>query len=98
VRSFTEKNLIGSKVTETRTWEITITNGKKQDVSIDIQDQIPVTTNEKVKVKLLEQSSSNYNVSTGLMKWVLLLKPMKQKNFKLSYSVEYPKGNQVILE
>lgn len=98
VKSFTEKNLIGSKVTETRTWEITITNGKKQDVSIDIQDQIPVTTNEKLKVKLLEQSGSNYNASTGLMKWQLTLKPSETKKLRLSYSVEYPKENQVILE
>lgn len=97
-KTFTEKNLIGSKVTETRTWEITISNGRKQEVSIDIEDQIPVSTNEKVKVKLLEQGGSDYSGSTGMMKWVLTLKPTETKKLSFSYSVEYPKGNQVILE
>ncbi len=97
-KTFTEKNLIGSKVTETYTWEITVSNGRKQDISIDIEDQIPVSTNEKVKVKLIEQGNSNYNISTGLMKWILLLKPTETKKLSFSYTVEYPKGNQVILE
>ena len=97
-KTFTEKNFIGSKVTETRNWEITITNGKKQDVDIDFEDQIPVSTNEKVKVKLLEQGGSSYNASTGILKWVIKIKSLETKKIQFSYSVEYPKGNQVILE
>jgi len=97
-KTFTEKNLIGSRVTETRTWEITITNGKKQDVNIEVEDQIPVSTNEKIKVKLIEQGGSSYTLSTGLMKWVLTLKPAETKKLTFAYTVEYPKGNQVILE
>jgi len=97
-KTFKEKNLIGSKITETRSWEITITNGKKQDVDIDIEDQIPVSTNEKVKVKLMDQGASNYNSSTGQLKWVLKLKSSETKKLQFSYSVEYPKGNQIILE
>ena len=97
-KTFKEKNIIGSKVTETCGWEITITNGKKQDIDIDFQDQIPVSANEKVKVKLLDQGGSNYNTSTGQLKWVLKFKSLETKKLQFSYSVEYPKGNQVILE
>lgn len=97
-KTFTEKNLIGSKVTETRNWEITITNGKKQDIDIDIEDQIPVATNEKIKVKLLEQGNANYNSTSGILKWLIKIKPTDTKKLQFSYSVEYPKGNQVILE
>ncbi len=97
-KSFTEKNMIGSKVTETRNWEITITNGKKQDAEITIEDQIPVSTNEKVKVKLVEQGGSNYNSATGIINWELKLKPSETKKLLFSYSVEYPKGSLVILE
>jgi len=98
VKSFTEKNLVGSKITETRTWEITITNGKKQDVEIDLKDQVPVSSNEKVKVKLIEQSSSDYTAATGILKWTVKLKPAETKKIQFSYSVEYPKGSQVYLE
>lgn len=97
-KTFTEKNLIGSKVTETRSWEITLTNGKKQDIDITIEDQIPVSTNEKVKVKLLEQGSSNYATSTGILKWDIKIKALETKKLQFSYSVEYPKGTQVNLE
>ncbi len=98
IKSFTEKNLVGSKVTDTRSWEITITNGKKQEVDIVIEDQIPVSSNEKVKVKLVEQGGANYNTSTGMMKWELKLKPSETKKLVFSYSVEYPKGSMVSLE
>jgi len=97
-KTFTEKNLIGSKVTETRNWEITLTNGKKQDIDITIEDQIPVSTNEKVKVKLLEQGGSNYTSSTGILKWDIKIKNLETKKLQFSYSVEYPKGTQVNLE
>ena len=97
-KTFKEKNLIGSKVTETRSWEITITNGKKQDAEIEIDDQIPVSTNEKVKIKLIEQGGSNYNISTGMLKWVVKLKPLETRKLQFSYSAEYPKENQVVLE
>ncbi len=97
-KTFKEKNFIGSKVTETRSWEITITNGKKQDVEIEIEDQIPVSTNEKVKVKLLDQGGSNYNSTIGQLKWILNIKSLETKKIQFSYSVEYPKENQVALE
>lgn len=98
VKSFTEKNLVGSKITETRVWEITITNGKKQDVEIDLKDQIPVSSNEKVKVKLVEQAGSDYTAATGILKWTVKLRPTETKKIQFSYSVEYPKGSQVNLE
>jgi len=98
VKSFTEKNLVGSKITETRVWEITITNGKKQDVEIDLKDQIPISSNEKLKVKLVDQGGSDYTAATGILKWVVKLKPTETKKIQFSYSVEYPKGFQVNLE
>lgn len=98
VKTFTEKNLIGSKVTETRSWEISITNGKKQDIDLTIEDQMPVSTNEKIKVKPLEQGGSNYTMSSGILKWNIKFKPAETKKLQFSYSVEYPKGNQVMLE
>ncbi|NVO08343.1 MAG: mucoidy inhibitor MuiA family protein [Bacteroidales bacterium] len=98
VKAFKEKNLIGSKVTETRSWEITITNGKKQDVEIEIEDQVPVSANEKVKVKLLDQGGANYNSANGLLKWILIIKSQETKKLQFSYSVEYPKENQISLE
>lgn len=98
VKSFTEKNLVGSKVTDTRSWEITITNGKKQEIDIKLEDQIPVSSNEKVKVKLVEQGGADYNASTGMMKWELKMKPSETKKIIFTYSVEYPKGSIVSLE
>lgn len=97
-KTFTEKNLIGSKVTETRSWEITITNGKKQDADIILEDQIPVSTNEKIKVKLLDQAGASYTASTGILKWAIKVKPSETKKLQFSYTVEYPKGSQVLLE
>ncbi len=98
VKSFTEKNLVGSKVTNTRSWEITITNGKKQDIDIKLEDQIPVSSNEKVKVKLVEKGGADYNATTGMMKWELKLKPSETKKIIFTYNVEYPKGSIVSLE
>ncbi|RPH31177.1 MAG: mucoidy inhibitor MuiA family protein [Bacteroidales bacterium] len=97
-KAFTEKNLVGSRITETRSWEITITNGKKQEVDIIIEDQIPVSSNEKVKVKLIEQGGANYTTTTGMLKWPIRIKASETKKIQFAYTVEYPKGSQVILE
>jgi uncharacterized protein (TIGR02231 family) len=97
-KTFKEKNFTGSKVTESRSWEITVTNGKRQDADIEVEDQIPVSTNEKIKDRLVDQGGSMYNQVTGQLKWVIKLKPLETKKIQFTYSVEYPKESQVILE
>lgn len=98
VLAFKEKNVVGTKVTETRTWSISLYNSKKQEVIIYLEDQIPISSNEKLKVKVTEQTGASFNSADGKLKWEIKLPPADSKKIIFSYSVEYPKGYLVNLE
>ena len=59
-------------------------------------DQLPITTDEKIVVKLLDPK---YSKDTDLLKknsqdifeWLLNLKPGESRTIGFSYTVEYPK-------
>ncbi|MCF7858210.1 MAG: mucoidy inhibitor MuiA family protein [Candidatus Cloacimonetes bacterium] len=79
---------------------ITITNNKKTSEEIVLWDQLPISQNENLKVKLLEPA---YKEDTKELKinefkyleWRIELKPNEEKKIPFRYSVEYPKGTQL---
>lgn len=98
VKELTKKQLIGSSKEETRSWKITVKNNKKQEISIVIQDQIPVSVNEEIKVNVLESSGAVINPENGEVKWLLKLPAGEYKELTLSYSVRFPKNRNLYVE
>lgn len=98
VKELTKKQLIGSSKEETRTWKITVKNNKNQGISIVIQDQIPVSVNEEIKVNVLESSGAVINPENGEVKWLLNLPAGEYKELTLSYSVRFPKSRNLYVE
>ncbi|MBN2732248.1 MAG: mucoidy inhibitor MuiA family protein [Balneolaceae bacterium] len=95
IESFREKNFFGNKVTETKGWEITVRNTKPATVTIDIQDQVPVSSNEDIDVDLQERSAADYNKSTGILTWSIELGPSESRTLRFVYEITYPSGKQV---
>jgi hypothetical protein len=73
-----------------------VQNLKTTSVNISIQDQIPISRNEKILVEQLEPDSKAMPANaTGVLKWDLQLKPNDKSTFKLKFSVEYPRDIHV---
>ncbi|TYP95059.1 hypothetical protein LX73_0354 [Fodinibius salinus] len=95
IKKFSEKNFFGNKVRETKAWRLTVKNNKKRTVKLKLVDQIPVSTNEDIKVNLQERSGAQYESSTGKLHWTLNLEPGQSQNKQIRYVLEYPSGKKI---
>jgi uncharacterized protein (TIGR02231 family) len=97
-KDFTNKKIIGSNKTETYSFLLTIRNNKTNSIKITVNDQIPVSSNSAIVVEAAELSGGILNAETGTVKWDLEIKPQEKMELVLSYSVKYPKNQNIILE
>lgn len=95
---YSKKRAIGSNITESREYKITVKNNKSQAVTIDVEDQIPVSVNSDISVEALALSGGNLDPLSGIVTWTVSLQPGAQKELKLQYEVKYPKREKVILD
>jgi len=97
-KDFTSRRVLGANKTETYSFLITIRNNKKNPVKLNLQDQIPISTNSGITVEALELSGGKHNAQTGEINWDFEIKPQETKEIVLTYSVRYPKDRTIILE
>jgi len=95
LKDYSSKQLIGSKLKETLTFELVAKNNRKTSVDIEIYDQIPISKNSEIEVKVLDVSQAEYNSVTGELKWRYKLNPGESRKMKLSFSIKYPKNQTV---
>lgn len=98
IKDFVEKQFIGSKKEEIRAWKTSIKNNKNQTIKIVIFDQVPVSTNAEIEVKILELSGGKHNLTNGKVRWEFELSPNEKTAFDLKYAVKYPKNKHLIIE
>lgn len=95
---FSKKRAIGSNTTESREYKITVKNNKSQAVTINVEDQIPVSVNSDITVEALALSGGILDPQTGKVTWTITLAPGAQQTLTLQYEVKYPKKEKVILD
>ena len=98
VDQFSKKRTIGSNITESRGYEITLKNNKSQAVTLQLKDQIPVSVNSSIEVTSEELSGGALDPVTGIVTWEITLAPGAQQKLTLRYEVKYPKAERVILD
>lgn len=95
VKDFTEKNFSGSTRKTTRSYEISVKNTRKSDISLNLEDQIPLSSNEQIGIELVESSGASLDKQSGKLSWKLNLKPGESRKLVLTYSVKYPKNVRI---
>ncbi len=95
-----EQGVFAQKTRFVYQYETKITNNKKADAEIVVWDQLPVSTDQKIAVKLIEpkyvkDTESLKRNKQDFLEWLLVLKPQEARTINLSYSVEYPIGASV---
>ncbi|PZX54673.1 uncharacterized protein (TIGR02231 family) [Algoriphagus ratkowskyi] len=95
---FSKKRAIGSNTTESREYKITVKNNKSQAVTINVEDQIPVSVNSDITVEALALSGGKLDSQTGKVTWTITLAPGAQEMLSLQYEVKYPKKEKVMLD
>ncbi len=75
----------------TQVYEITVRNTKTIPIRLVIEDQMPVTKEQDIKIEYLENSGARFNTETGKLVWDFNLKPKDSKKLTFSYEVKSPK-------
>lgn len=88
MRTYSSKNLIKTSDKVEREWMITVKNNKSEAVKVTVEDQFPVSTNEDIKVELLDNGGAAVDEKEGKLTWKLNLKPGEKRELKFSYSVK----------
>ncbi len=95
LKDFTEDKFLSGNVERTFAFEIKIKNNKKTSAKILAEDQIPISKNEDIVVKLIDSSGAHYDSESGKLKWLVDVDRGKSVSKKLIYSIKYPKDKVI---
>ncbi len=80
---------------QTFTYDISIKNNKKETINLTLQDQYPLSTDESIKIELLDNGGATVDNLTGLLTWKLKLSPNETKKIRIAYKVKSPKDKDI---
>ncbi len=95
---FSKRRSLGSNISETRGFKITIRNKKSQPIKLTLFDQIPLSVISDITVNPIELTKGLFDEKSGKVTWELNIDLLQQKEINLQYEVKYPKREKVILE
>ncbi len=95
LKDFTSTKLIGANRKITFAYEIVVRNTKSEPISIEVQDQYPISSNKEIEIELVESSDAKVDNVTGKLSWKLNLAASETKKMMLIYSVKYPKDKNI---
>jgi uncharacterized protein (TIGR02231 family) len=86
-----DTGIVSKKTRITYDFTLTVQNNKKTEAKVTLEDQVPVSRNEKIVVTLDEPKEEEVKKDAdGTLKWTLDLQPGEKRELPLKFSVEYP--------
>ena len=93
----TSQSFFGSNTIVEKAYEIELKNTKKLPISILMQERLPISQNEAIKVEDINYSDANYDEKKGFLNWRLQLNAGESSILNYSYTVKYPKNRSLNL-
>jgi hypothetical protein len=75
-----------------------VKNNRKTPVQIEVQDQLPVSSQSDITVDAMEISKGELDAKTGKLTWKYTLQPGEVKKIELSYAIKYPKNTKINIQ
>jgi len=91
----TAQKSFNSNKWETESYEISIRNNTKENIELEVLDQIPLSENQKITVKTLNIGDGQFDSKTGSILWNRKINSGASENINFSYEVKYPKEMQI---
>ena len=95
IKDFCKNARFAGKKKSTRGYEIKVRNNKPKAVEIEIVDQIPLSKIKEIEVEVLENSSAEYDETTGKLIWKLTIQPGEIAEVSFKFQVKYPKDKNL---
>lgn len=96
-REFTSTNFFGNRVRQDFQYTITVQNNGRHQINLQVQDQLPVSSNEDIRVTNRQISGSVTETENGFLFWDFKLNPNQKETIQFGYQVEHPRGRQINL-
>ncbi|MEM7727357.1 MAG: mucoidy inhibitor MuiA family protein [Cyanobacteria bacterium P01_A01_bin.45] len=90
VERHVDKKLIGSNRKITYAYKLIITNLLDKEASLQLTEQLPVSRNEQIKVRLNRTQPQIQPGEMGNLDWQLILQPQTKHDVYYQFTVEHP--------
>ncbi len=91
LKDYSSRTLSGSKRKATYVYELNVKNNHAAPITIEVRDQVPVSSNQDIEVSVDQISNATLTPATGFLSWNFVIEPGKTQTVKLGYTVKYPK-------
>ena len=82
VKDLSSVKFLGSNTIKNYTFDISVKNNRGEVIDLILEDQVPVTRNESIKISIDETSGAEFNTETGMLKWRLKLNSAENKKLR----------------
>ena len=86
------KSVFGGTKREKSLWQIQIINTSSEAIEIEVLDQVPVSTDKEIEVKVLQIGGALHETESGKLSWKLKLLPKQEQKLRFEYEISYPTG------
>ncbi len=86
---------ISKRIVKEYTFEIEVRNNSRSAIDLTLEDLIPVTANEDIKIKIVEGNGAYLNDTSGMLTWKLKMKAGAKEIIRFTYSIEHEKDKPV---
>ncbi len=90
VERLVDKKVIVNQRRTTYAYRVTITNLLNQEASLKITDQLPVSHNEQIKIRLTRIQPQIQLGEMGILEWELNVLPQERREIYYQFTVEHP--------
>lgn len=98
IKDFKAKSFLGGTRIIYKNYEITLKNNRNKSIKIKLQDRIPISGNDDIKVDDVEIGNAQMDKKTQLITWDINLGSGSQRKENFSYRVKFPRKRRVNLE
>ncbi len=98
LKEYSSVKLIGAKRKETLAYQMIVKNNRNQPIDIEIQDQLPISTNSEIEIDVIQTSNAKQDVNSGKLVWEYHVKSGEAKTIDLQFAIKYPKNSTIQIE
>jgi uncharacterized protein (TIGR02231 family) len=95
VKDVNSRTIVGMNQKENYAYEINVRNNKSENITLAVEDQIPVSKNSQIQITMDETGGSKYDAARGKLVWEITLKPNESKKLVYHFEVRYPKDKLI---
>ena len=95
IENYKSRKVLGGSTKVDIGYRITIKNLKSETIKLIVEDQIPVSQDNRIEVEVQEISNAKLNPEDGKLLWEFELGASQNKELLLKYQVKHPKDTPI---